>query len=213
MSGARLLLRREHLPLIRTPLLLALAAVLVAGALAGIARAFAVRAQAAHAQAAQALAGAEAELAQSRQSHDELERNLRRYAELRRTGFVGEGDRIGWTEALLAQQRALGLPPVRFELAPQRAIGVGAAPVVDGIEPDAAAPGPQAHDLRFSLAGIHEDELLALVDGLQARGIGHFRVEDCELRRGSGMGLDADCTLRWITWRPAATAVAAEGAP
>lgn len=201
MSGLRLLLQRPHLRLIRTPLLIAGGGVLLAAAAFALAHVYAGRVESAHAQAAQALAAVQAELDGARQSQDALEASLRRYRHLRETGFIGEGDRVGWTEALADTQRALGLPALTFELQPRRALAAG-APLPEATAPMPATPGAQAHDLHFTLAGIHEGELLALIDGLRARERGHFRVEDCELRRGNGLGLDADCTLRWFTWLP-----------
>lgn len=205
MSALRLLLNKENFPLIRRTVLLALAALLLAGALYAGARWTADWAAREHMHASAALAQAEDELAQARQSQSELQGNLARYRALADSGFVGEGDRLAWTEALVAAQRELGLPELQFELAARQPLveAPAAAPVFG---PSAPAPmhGPQAHDLRFAIAGIHEGELLALIAAVQARGLGHFRVEDCRLRRSEpDRGLDVDCTLRWITWLPA----------
>lgn len=205
MIALRLLLNKENFPLIRRTVLLALAALLLAGALYAGARWTADWAAREHMHASAALAQAEDELAQARQSQSELQGNLARYRALADSGFVGEGDRLAWTEALVAAQRELGLPELQFELAARQPLveAPAAAPVFG---PSAPAPmhGPQAHDLRFAIAGIHEGELLALIAAVQARRLGHFRVEDCRLRRSEpDRGLDVDCTLRWITWLPA----------
>lgn len=205
MNAVRLLLSRENFPLIRRTLLLALAALLLAGTLYAGARWTADRAGREHMHVSAALAQAEDELGQVRQSQAELQASLARYRALADSGFVGEGDRLAWTEALVAAQRGLGLPELQFELAARRPL-TDAPAALPAFGPPAAAPahGPQAHDLRFAIAGIHEDELLALIAAVQARRVGHFRVEDCRLRRSQpDRGLDVDCTLRWITWLPA----------
>lgn len=205
MNALRLLLGNENFPLIRRTVLLALAALLLAGTLYAGARWTADWAAREHMHASAVLAQADDELAQARASQGELDATLTRYRALADNGFIGEGDRLAWTEALVAAQRELGLPELQFELAARQPLADAPA-ATPAFGPPAPAPahGPQAHDLRFAIAGIHEDELLALIAAVRARGIGHFRVDDCRLRRSEpDRGLDVDCTLRWITWLPA----------
>lgn len=214
-----LLFSRPHFGLIRQRVLVAAGVVGAAALLAGLAQWQALRARDAHAQAQQQLQAVQAELAQVRVSDDEVEANLRRYRTLVGEGFIGPGDRVAWTEALLDEQLALGLPPLRFELAPRRALADEGAPPADPSIAVAAeappTPGVQLHDLRFEAEGLHEGELLALLQRLRARRLGHFRVQDCQLKRSQGTGLTTDCMLRFFTFLPAAAvaAPAGEGAP
>lgn len=209
MRAVALLLKRGHFELIRRPVLIAGGAIALAAVAWGLVRWNGQRIAAEHLQATQQRDAVNAELAQARASQQDLEQNLDRYRALAATGFLGEGDRLAWTEALVAQQRALGLPPVQFELAPRRPLAAGAAEAAGsdaGPEADAGAtaPGPQAHDLHFAIEAVHEGELLALIERLRALGIGHFRVQDCLLRRSAAhAALDTACTLRWVTYLPA----------
>lgn len=206
-----LLFSRPHFGLVRRRTLVALAIVGTATALYGLVHWQAARARAAQDQALQQLHAVQAELAQIRVSDPEMEASLRRYRALVGDGFVGDGDRLAWSEALLDEQRALGLPPLRFELAARRPLAGGPDPSMDpAVAPGTPpAPGAQVHDLTFEIAGIHEGELLALIERLRARRLGHFRVQACELRRGQAAGLEAACTLRWITYLSATAATGA----
>jgi hypothetical protein len=144
---------------------------------------------------------------QLEQSLAMLEANLERFRALQRGGFVGSGDRIAWTEALLRVRQRLGLPDIAFELAAQQMLEpVAADPAL--VELGGQTPsdsGPIAHDLRFQAAGLHEGELLAVLEGLQAEAVGFFRPQRCQLQRATqGGGLEVDCSLRWITYLPPA---------
>ncbi|MFZ5657479.1 MAG: hypothetical protein ACOY37_10565 [Pseudomonadota bacterium] len=215
---SRLLFSRPHFGLIRQRVAVALAIVGAAALLYGLAHWQATRAESAQQQAGTQLAALQAELEQMRSGDAGVDADLRHYRALVGGGFVGEGDRVAWTEALLDAQQALALPPLRFELAARRALADGtAAPTDPGTDPSLVAavpsPGAQAHDLRFEVSGIHEGELLALLDHLRARRLGDFRVQDCELKRAQAIGLDVACTLRWITYLPASAVAQAEATP
>lgn len=214
---SRLLFSRPHFGLIRQRLAVALAIVGGAALLTGLAHWQAARAESAQQQAGTQLAALQAELEQMRSGDGGVDADLRHYRALVGGGFVGEGDRVAWTEALLDARQALALPPLRFELAARHALADAAAPADPGADPSLAppppSPGAQAHDLRFEVSGIHEGELLALLDHLRARRLGEFRVQDCELKRAQAIGLDVACTLRWITYLPASAVAQAEAAP
>lgn len=147
----------------------------------------------------------ETERAELEQTLEVLATDIDRFRRLEKAGFVGSGDRLGWTEALLRVHQRLGLPEIGFELAPQIALEPAA---VDPALADAGALpeapyGPLAHDLRVQLAGVHEGEVLALLDGLAAEGVGFFRPQSCQfLREADAAGIRVDCTLRWITYQP-----------
>lgn len=152
-----------------------------------------------------ALANAQAELSIFQESRVELDRNLSRFQTLEASGFIGSGDRIAWAEALLNLQRTLDLPELSFELAPQRALSE--TPVDPALEGGTEATGPVygrfAHDMRIRSKGMHERELLRLIEGLRAQKVGFFRVNQCRLTRVSDqLGLEVDCLLRWITYLP-----------
>ncbi len=133
-----------------------------------------------------------------------LEDNIDRFRSLQREGFVGGGDRIAWTEALMRVRQRLQLPDTAFELAPQQMLEPPAGD--PNLIAEAAPPppsGPLAHDLRIQVTGLHEGELLDLLDSLRDERVGHFRAQACELSRDVQVdGLQLDCTLRFVTYLP-----------
>lgn len=206
MSGFGQLLQAQHKTLIRRHALICLGAVLVAAGLyVGLGWQREQTRQALD-QDNLTLQAAQAELADLQSAKQELDENLGRYQALEREGFVGNGDRIAWAEALLDLQRELNLPELSFELAPQKPMN--AAPVDPDLlgleEPTPSAVlGPLAHDMRIRSKGMHEGELLRLIEALRERRVGYFRVNQCQATRVSGeVGLYVDCALRWVTYAP-----------
>jgi hypothetical protein len=148
----------------------------------------------------------QAERDELEQSLDMLEGNIERFRALQRGGFIGGGDRIAWTEALLRARQRLGLPDTAFELAPQKMLEPAAVdPAMAGVDlPAPIVSGPLAHDLHVRIDGIHEGELLDLIAVLRAEGVGFFRAQGCALQRDlQAAGLQLDCTLRFVTYLPA----------
>lgn len=134
-----------------------------------------------------------------------LEDNIDRFRVLQRDGYFGAGDRIAWTEALMRVRERLQLPDVAFELAPQQMLEPPTGGDFDLVDSErvVVASGPLGHDLRIQMRGLHEAELLALLDGLEAERVGHFRPQNCELKREAQIdGLQLDCTLRFVTYLP-----------
>lgn len=116
-----------------------------------------------------------------------------RYLALAARGVFDPPDPVAWAEALIDAAAQLRLPAPSFELGPRQA-----SPSDDGLS---------WHDLRFTISGIHEEELLALLRTLGARARHALRVQQCRLAR-EGEGLKAECTLRWYVF-----SATAEGQP
>ncbi|MBD8526002.1 hypothetical protein [Pseudomarimonas arenosa] len=206
MSGFGQLLQAQHRGLIKRHAIICAVLVIIAAAIY-----FALTWQRDHAlinqqQTESMLSEAQAELSSFEEAKLELDRNLGRYQGLAATGFIGSGDRIAWAEALLSLQRELDLPELSFELAAQKPLSE--TPVDPALESYGdvaqATHGRFAHDMRIRSKGMHELDLLRLIEGLRAKQVGFFRVNQCQLSRVSGEnGLNVDCALRWITYVPA----------
>jgi hypothetical protein len=119
---------------------------------------------------------------------------IARYRRLAASGVFDETDAVGWAEALLAAAAALRLPPPSFEVGPRQPLATDPA----GGEPVVAV---QAQPMRFTATGLHEEDLLRLLQSLRDTTRGAFRVEECRLQRaGEDSALAAECTLRWLVW-------------
>lgn len=215
MSGLAQLLHRERFGLIRSRVIVAALALAVAGALAAGAHWSAGQARVAHEAAVADREAQRAELESLRTAAAELERNLEPFRQLHAGGFIGEGDRLAWTEGLMAVKQAMALPNLWFELGEPLPL----QPSEAALDPELAAlseprlEGPLAHDMQIMLTGVHEGELLELLQRLRALDIGWFRVERCAMARAveGRPGLDVDCTLRWITYQPRQPATGDDG--
>ena len=126
-----------------------------------------------------------------------IQTHIDQFRSLKKQGLVGAADREGWAEQLVASRQALGLGGVRlsYTLAPPQALG-------DGVAAENAAADPSAplrHDMVIELMGIHEVELLNLLQDYKSHVNGQFRVESCHLSNPEPAGLGATCTLRFFT--------------
>ncbi|MBK9237961.1 MAG: hypothetical protein IPO19_19040 [Rhodoferax sp.] len=159
------------------------------------------------AQAQQAQSANQASLAQKQTDLANLQAEISRFAVLRQQGLVGKAERETWAEQLVASRQRSGLPdtltytlhaPKPIAAQAGSATGAEPAPVADA-PGEAAASGPQFHDLDIELSNIHEEELLALLQDYQAQAKGRFRVNACALSARTETGLSARCTLRFFT--------------
>lgn len=134
-----------------------------------------------------------------------IQAHIKQFRALREQGLVGSADREGWVEQLVASREQLKLTDtLSYTLKPPQAITDSASPDPAAVVPSEANPDATAtHDLDFELTGIHELELLDLLDDYRTRVHGRFRVQFCHL--GSAQtGLLVQCTLRFFTLPEAA---------
>ena len=206
MSGFGQLLRPGNRRLIKRHALICGALIAAAAAAYGVLHWQRDQAQQHLKQNSAVLEAAQAELGQLQEGQRELDLNLGRYQALEKQGFIGNGDRIAWAETLLRLQRELALPEISFELVAQKSLTqVAVDPSLIGLD-DAPKPsfGPLAHDMHILSQGMHESELLKLIEALRAAQVGFFRVNHCSMLRVPGqLGLAVECVLRWVTFAPA----------
>lgn len=155
-------------------------------------------------QLQQTESASQANLAEKQTDLNNLQSNINRFTVLRQQGLVGNADRAGWIEQLLASHQRSGLPnTLAYTLQAPKPLaqqGDPADPAAAAADPASGAPtGPQFYDLDMQLSNIHEDELLALLRDYQAQVKGRFRVNACTLSGRTETGLSAHCTLRFFT--------------
>jgi hypothetical protein len=139
-----------------------------------------------------------------------LQTHIQRFHQLAGRGLLGPPDRTAWVEQLLESHRRRGLPAsLSYTLhspvpATPRAPSAASSghEVVHGTRPDEAL----FHELEFKLQGVHEEELLNLLQDFERRASGRFRVNFCQLSERTQQGLTAQCKLRFFTlpWAPGA---------
>ena len=132
--------------------------------------------------------------------------HIEQFHAFRTQGLVGSADREAWVEQLVKSREQLNLPDtLSYTLKPPRALTDAATPDLDPAAAPAANPdAPATHDLDFHLKGIHEMELLDLLQDYRTKVRGRFRVQSCRLGEATQDGLFAQCTLRFFTLPEAA---------
>lgn len=120
-----------------------------------------------------------------------LKANFAKFEALRESGLAGNADREGWAETLLKVHKNKDLPDtLGYTLL---------APVpLPGVEPSPTVAPAQSHDMTLTLDGIHEGELLDLLNSYEQQVKGKFRVQSCQLTSPSSKGLTASCLLRFF---------------
>jgi type II secretory pathway pseudopilin PulG len=187
---------------LKLPVLLVLAALLLAGGGILWGRSQAIDAGAALQQQQSALNQARQQLDHSRQQQQLIATHLADYQALVARGFVGAEDRLAWIEAAQLANRDSGLYGLDYRLLPRT-----------------AAPASLAQDLplgqtsmTLTLPLLVETDLARFLAALKARAPGVYRVQGCSLSRLTGAQafeaanrpqLQAECELLWFTVAPA----------
>jgi hypothetical protein len=142
----------------------------------------------------------------------DLARRESRTRALKSVRFDGPADRVGWAESIDAS--ILALHPLTYSAE----VGtVSHTPLPDAILEWYSSRGlgpPQftTVDLNLNVSGLHEDELVDLLNAVRRQGGGITRIERCKLlRRSDNLGIDADCALRRYSVGRGAAEVAVEG--
>lgn len=128
-----------------------------------------------------------------------------RVRELRARGFMSAADRVGWAEAVTTAVETLR--PARFKLEVGAESPQPLLPTVQAWydERGLAAPRLVANVLQLEVDGLHEDELVALLQLAQRAGGAVVRIERCRIERREDTGaLGAACTLRRFAMLPPA---------
>jgi len=126
-----------------------------------------------------------------------------RYQVLEARGIIGSESRLDWVEALRSASRRLVLPELRYALGTQEQLPAERAA-------RSAMFGIHRSVMELHLGLLHEEDLLRLIDLIEAEAQGLFSVSSCHIRRvgkdfvqhPGALNLRAACALEWFTLRP-----------
>ncbi|MFC5300200.1 hypothetical protein [Azospira restricta] len=187
---------RADLARLRASLAAVLALLAVGGGIAWLAERDLRQARSRHADAERLRAEFAGRLLRVRDEAHELRQLADRFYALRVRGIVGDERRPDWVALIGDLRRRRRLAELRYELSPQ--------------QPAAAEHAFRSSAMRLQMKLLHEGDLLGFIDDLRAQAQATVRVRSCTVRRSDrpaatpddAAGLDADCTLEWITFPP-----------
>ena len=132
---------------------------------------------------------------------DLLEQYRNLYSGYKSSGLVGEERRLSWIESLENTNKVLKLPTLTYRLLPQEKFTRPGLKVKSGVELNGSA-------MELTMGLLHEEDILAVLEGLRLSIKNLFTVESCSLSRSSKIGVPLDakksnlrskCTIRWVT--------------
>ncbi len=132
---------------------------------------------------------------------DLLEQYRNLYSGYKSSGLVGEERRLSWIESLENTNKVLRLPTLTYNLLPQEEFTRPGLKVKSGVELNGSA-------MELTMGLLHEEDILAVLEGLRLSIKNLFTVESCSLSRSSKIGVPLDtkksnlrskCTIRWVT--------------
>ncbi len=132
---------------------------------------------------------------------DLLEQYRNLYSGYKSSGLIGEERRLSWIESLENTNKVLKLPRLSYRLMPQEKFIRPGLKVKRGVELSGSA-------MELSMDLLHEEDILAVLEGLRLSIKNLFTVESCSLLRSSRVGVPLNtkkanlrsiCTIRWVT--------------
>jgi hypothetical protein len=127
----------------------------------------------------------------------ELPQHTREATALRKAGFIAGADRVDWVEQTAALLKRLQPLDFVLEVSPAQPQALPDALQTRYLDRGLEPPMFVVNDMSLRIQGLHEDELLQVLDLAAAAGGGVVRTEYCKFdRRADGVGIDADCRLR-----------------
>ncbi len=132
---------------------------------------------------------------------DLLEQYRNLYSGYKSSGLVGEERRLSWIESLENTNKVLKLPTLTYSLLPQEKFTRPGLKVKSGVKLSGSP-------MKLNMGLLHEEDLLAVLEGLRLSIKNLFTVESCSLSRSSKVGVPlntkstnlwSNCTIRWVT--------------
>jgi len=126
-------------------------------------------------------------------------RNL--YSGYKSSGLVGEERRLSWIESLDTTNQVLKLPTLSYSLLPQEKFIRPGLKVSSDVKMNSSP-------MELTMGLLHEEDLMALLEGLRLSIKNLFTVESCSLTRSGEISnsvntkdtnISSKCTIRWVT--------------
>jgi hypothetical protein len=199
---------RDDLQALRVPLIVLAATLIVAAGLVYFSASVLENARNVLSQRDGQLRQARLRIQNAGEEKEMIGRYLTRYQQLARAGFVGDEQRINWLDSLRTANEEAGLFGVEYDISAQR-------PYAYAAEFNTGQLLLEESVMRLKFRLLHEEDLPRFFNALARGSGGFFTIDQCLVRRlKAGEAekslqfqphLGAECELRWLTIRPAAT--------
>ena len=126
-------------------------------------------------------------------------RNL--YSGYKSSGMVGEERRLSWIESLDTTNQVLKLPKLSYNLLPQEKFIRPGLKISSDVKMNSSP-------MELTMGLLHEEDLMAVLEGLRLSIKNLFTVESCSLTRSGRISntvntqdtnISSKCTIRWVT--------------
>ena len=167
---------RDDLKRLRVPLALALLLSALGVACLATSGYYLDEAKSAREASRLARVGAQERMAKVSEEEREIRENLVHFEQMRRSGMMGEQNRIDWIESIARIKNSRKLFEIRYNIEAQRSLdypGVVATGAADFV----------VSRMRLNMLLLHEGDLLNFLADLQAAGKGHVSVRRCTVTR------------------------------
>ena len=123
------------------------------------------------------------------------------YSGYKSSGLVGEERRLSWIESLDTTNQVLKLPTLSYNLLPQEKFIRPGLKVSSDVKMNSSP-------MELSMGLLHEEDLMAVLEGLRLSIKNLFTVESCSLTRSGEISnsvntkdtnISSKCTIRWVT--------------
>jgi hypothetical protein len=130
-----------------------------------------------------------------------IEQYRKLYTGYKSSGLIGDERRLSWIESLESTNGVLKLPRLTYNLLPQEKFVRPGLKIKSGIVVNSSP-------MQLSMGLLHEEDLLAVLEGLRLSIKNLFTVDSCSLRRKGSVAsslntkeinLISQCTIRWVT--------------
>ena len=132
---------------------------------------------------------------------DLLEQYRNHYNDYKSSGLIGEERRLSWIESLESTNEVLKLPMLTYNLLPQEKFVRPGLKVKNKIVVNSTP-------MLLTMGLLHEEDLLAVLEGLRLSIKNLFMVESCSLNRSGSIvsslntkatNINSRCTIKWVT--------------
>ncbi len=130
-----------------------------------------------------------------------LQRSLPRFMDMKKSGLIGEEDRLNWLEVLSETVKDLHTEKIEYRIDEQKPFEDPKIEITGNYQVFSS-------QMHLSTLLLHEGDFLKIIDTLKTKANGLFHINECEFIRlqqqsktSVASNISAQCSLTWFTIR------------